>query len=85
MLLCLWRRPAATALIRSLAWALPYAAGAALKRRRSMTMDIDQDKVCFYDFMKFYGGKGKNRPLHQKSPDATLFSPQVRDLSSHLM
>lgn len=50
-----------------------------------MTTDIDQDKVCFYDFMKFYGGKGKNRPLHQKSPDATLFSPQVRDLSSHLM
>ena len=28
----LWRRPAATALIQPLAWELPFAAGAALKR-----------------------------------------------------
>jgi len=32
-LLWLWRRPAATALIRPLAWDLPYATGAALKRK----------------------------------------------------
>ena len=31
-LLWLWLRPAVTALIRSLAWKLPYATGAALKR-----------------------------------------------------
>ena len=33
MLLWLWGRPAATALIRPLAWEPPYAAGAALKRQ----------------------------------------------------
>ena len=32
MLLWLWRRPAAAALIRPLAWELPYAADAALKK-----------------------------------------------------
>ena len=33
-LLWLWCRPAATALIQPLAWELPYAAGAALKRKK---------------------------------------------------
>ena len=33
-LLCLWRRLAATALIRPLAWEPPYAEGAALKRQK---------------------------------------------------
>ena len=33
-LLWLWRRPAATAPIRPLAWEPPYAVGAALKRRK---------------------------------------------------
>jgi len=32
--LWLWHRPAAAALIQSLAWELPYALGAALKRKR---------------------------------------------------
>ena len=32
--LWLWRRPAARALIRPLAWELPYAVGAALKRQK---------------------------------------------------
>ena len=32
-LLWLWRRPAATALIRPLAWEPPYALGVALKRQ----------------------------------------------------
>ena len=32
--LWLWRRPAAVALIRPLAWELPYAAGAALKNKK---------------------------------------------------
>ena len=35
MLLWLWRRPAATAPIRSLAWEPPYATGAALKRQKT--------------------------------------------------
>ena len=34
VLLCLWRRLAATAPIRSLAWESPYAVGAALKKKR---------------------------------------------------
>ena len=33
-LLWLWRRPAATAPVRSPAWELPYAAGTALKRQK---------------------------------------------------
>ena len=33
-LLWLWRRPAATAPIRTLAWELPYASGAALEKRK---------------------------------------------------
>ena len=34
MLLQLWRRPAAVALIGSLAWELPYATGVALKSKK---------------------------------------------------
>ena len=34
-LLWLWRRPAAIALIRPLAWEPPYAAGTALKRQKT--------------------------------------------------
>ena len=34
VLLGLWSRPAATALIRPVAWELPYAAGDALKRKK---------------------------------------------------
>ena len=35
VLLWLWCRPSTVALIRSLAWELPYAAGAALKRQKT--------------------------------------------------
>ena len=39
-LLWLWRRPAATALVRPLAWEPPYAVGAALKKdKRQKTKD----------------------------------------------
>ena len=34
MLLWLWHRPAASALIQPLAWELPYAMGAAIKRKK---------------------------------------------------
>ena len=37
-LLWLWCRPAATAPIRPLAWEPPYAAGAALKKKRDVIM-----------------------------------------------
>ena len=39
-LLWLWRKPAATAPIRHLAWEPPYAAGAALKRQNKQTPNI---------------------------------------------
>ena len=38
MLLGLWRRPAAAALIQPLAWEPPYAAGAAQKRQKKEKM-----------------------------------------------
>ena len=37
VLLWLWYRPAAVALIRSLAWELPYATGAVLKSKKTQT------------------------------------------------
>ena len=36
MLLWLWHRPAAAALIQLLAWELPYAAGVAIKRKKNV-------------------------------------------------
>ena len=38
--LCLWRRPAAAALIRPLTWKLPHAAGVALKSRKTNKQKI---------------------------------------------
>ena len=40
VLLWLWCRPAATALIRPLAWEPPYAAGAALKGQKKKNWEI---------------------------------------------
>ena len=42
VLLWLWRRPAATALIRPLAWEPPYAVGAALEK----TKNKNKRKTC---------------------------------------
>ena len=39
-LLWLWRRPAATAPIRPLAWEPPYAAGAALKKQTNKNSSV---------------------------------------------
>ena len=47
MLLWLWHRPAATALIRTLAWELPYAVGAALeKAKKKKTSTLDNRVNC---------------------------------------
>ena len=40
-ILWLWRRPAATALIRPLAWEPPYATGAALKTTTTKNQDVE--------------------------------------------
>ena len=50
-LLWLWRKPAATAPIRPQAWEPPYAAGAALKRRRKTCVCVC---VCVCVYMNMY-------------------------------
>ena len=47
-MLWLWHRPAAAALIRPLAWELPYAAGMALKSKKATI-----NKKINYDMMGF--------------------------------
>ena len=48
VLLCLWCRPAATALIHPLAWEPPYAEGAALKRQKGKNKQTNKqtNKSC---------------------------------------
>ena len=60
-LLWLWCRPAATALIRPVAWEPPYATGVALKRQKkkkkkkerklvpNLAMDEEGDCMCFFN------------------------------------
>ena len=44
-------RPAATALIRPLAWELPYAAGAALKSKKKRKKERKRKKECVFYVM----------------------------------
>ena len=54
MLLWLWRRPVAAALIRPLAWELPYAEGSALKKKTKKPKQTNiVIKNCFLDFSLF--------------------------------
>ena len=46
-LLWLWCRPAATALIRPLAWEPPYAAGAALEKTKNNKNKVLYKKYCY--------------------------------------
>ena len=43
--LWLWHRPAATALIRPLAWEPPYAAGAALEKAKRQKKSLDTNDI----------------------------------------
>ena len=45
-LLWLWCRPAAPALIRPLAWELPYAVGAVLKRQKQTNKQVLLMNIC---------------------------------------
>jgi len=55
VLLWLWCRPAAAALIRPIAWELPYAAGVALKRKKKKEKNLD---TCMkFRIMGTSGGK----------------------------
>ena len=47
VLLCLWRRPMATAPIRSLAWEPPYAVGVALEKgKKTKKKKKEWEGVC---------------------------------------
>ena len=56
-LLWLWYRPAATALIRALAWKAPYAEGAALKIQKTKKKKKKKDKVTALKGLKVYWEK----------------------------
>ena len=47
-LLWLWRKPAAAAPIRPLAWELPYAVGAALKKDQNMNKGWGENVIVMY-------------------------------------
>ena len=46
----LWRRPAATALFRLLAWEPPYALGAAPKKTKNKTKQNKTKKQCKFTY-----------------------------------
>ena len=48
VLLWLWHGPTATALIRPLAWELPYAAGVALKRQKKKKKEKSKKRNLGY-------------------------------------
>ena len=60
VLLWLWRRPAATALIGPLAWEPPYATGAALKRQKDQKI---KNKIS------------RNKKLHNSLPKMIIAVP----------
>ena len=45
-LLWLWHRPAATSLIRPLAWEPPYAVGVVLKRQKTKKKNMEGDRLA---------------------------------------
>ena len=69
VLLWLWRRPAATALIQPLAWEPPYAVGMALKiQKRSKTKKLVCYKLCLLQPVSHHA-----RPtLKVSSPDPQI-------------
>ena len=76
MLLWLWCRLAAAALIRPLAWELPYALGAALERKTNKQKRVRSLNLTCDKRLKFWAGvlecRGKSDflHLHEKSPSA---------------
>ena len=55
-LLWLWRRPAAIVPIRPLAWELPYATGAALKRTKGQKKKsfMQKQENIYYHLLEIY-------------------------------
>ena len=67
VLLLLWGRLVATALIRPLAWEFPYAAGAALKRQNKNKSELVQSR-CFQTH------RNENNSAHTKQDISGLLS-----------
>ena len=77
MLLWLWHRLAATALIRSLAWEPPYAASVALKRQK-----INQSGNCVISILRFSLYSGSVSNSHLSSHNHLLSIGDVFSLAS---
>ena len=79
--LLLWCRQAAIALIQPLAWELPYAAGAALKKTATTTTRerdlVEQEQENFFSFgltrgmQNFLGQEARNQTLTTAVSQAT--------------
>ena len=65
-LLCLWRKPAATAPIQPLAWELPYAGGAALKSKKQ-TNKQKKPKNTTIEFFQTLRSRAQLGSLNQVS------------------
>ena len=64
VLLWLWCRPVAIAPIRPLAWELPNAVGAALKRQKNT---IERERQTLYDITRMWNLKhGTNDPIYKQ-------------------
>ena len=91
VLLWLWCRPATTALIRPLAWEPPYAAGAALKRKKKKFLHnrIQQSHgvlrffLCFLPFILKYGGAAFPRGHKMVATLPSITSPLPNPFSKH--
>ena len=57
----LWHRPSAEALIHSLAWELPYAAGAAVKRKQTNKQTKKTYILGGFEAFESWASKSENR------------------------
>ena len=79
VLLGLWRRPAATALVRPLAWERPYAMCAALKRqKKEKKINIQKSVAFLYTNNEILEMEYKNTTLFKIAP------PKIKYLGIHL-
>ena len=79
LLLWLWRRLAAAALIRPLAWEPPYAAGAALEKDEKTKKEKRKEKNCSYR-SSYRGSEVTNlTSIHEDTGSIPGLSQRVKD------
>ena len=84
-LLWLWHRPEATAPIRPLAWELPYAIGAALKRQKNKTFVLPST-FRFALHLKLilrYGAIGSRQILPRTATQLTFIEETIISSLQH--